>query len=210
MSKPAGRWTVIESAITYKDRWLTLRSDRCLTAEGDEISPYHVLEYPDWINVVGFTRDDHRLLLVREYRHGRAEVFLGLVSGVIEKSDGETWAATETAARREVLEETGFTAGLFIPVLETYPNSANHSNKVTSFLALDLEPSDFRSFDPSESVELVLEDFSGVLTQLRDGTIKMQAMHVAALWTAAARLVAGIGIPESVEPLRVQLQSVFP
>jgi ADP-ribose pyrophosphatase len=124
-------WRVLSSRISYEDRWLKVRSDDCVTADGRHISPYHVLEYPDCINVVALTPEG-QLLLVREYRHGCGEIMLGLVSGAHEAADGESADAAERAARRELREETGYSGGRFTPILTSYPNpSYPASNSLT-------------------------------------------------------------------------------
>ena len=203
-------WRVIASETAFRDRWLTVRSDTCVTSDGVEVSPYHVIEYPDWVNVVALTRNGARLILVREYRHGRGEVLSGLVSGTLEPSDGDDLAAAaETAARRELQEETGYVGGRFVRILDSYPNPANHSNRVSSFLAFDVEPSPARALDPTESIEILFDDLDATLLQLRDGDLRMQAMHVAALWSAAARIMADDSLPPSAQALRKKLRRVF-
>jgi ADP-ribose pyrophosphatase len=182
-SKPAP-WRVTQSRITYSDKWITLRSDDCMTADGIPIAPYHVLEYPNWINVVPITTEG-QLLLVREYRHGRQEVLTGLVSGAEEPGDlvGGDEPSLQ-AARRELLEETGYGAGAFHKLLTSYPNPANHNNLVTSWLVLDAHPVGSQQFDIGEDIEILLTSFSDVLRQVQSGELMMQAMHVAALFAA--------------------------
>ncbi len=199
-------WTVLSSKITYEDRWLRIRSDHCLTASGQHVTPYHVIEYPDWVNVVALTRHDLRLVLVREYRHGRGEVLPGLVSGTIETADaGESDASAEVAARRELQEETGYRNGRFIRLFTSYPNPANHNNAVTSFLALDVEAGGEQSLDQTEAVELFLDDLPTVLMKLRSDELRMQAMHVAAIWSAAARILVADEAVGAAAPLRERL-----
>ena len=51
-------WRLISSEILYRDRWLTHRGDRCQAAAGRIIEPFHVLEFPTWVNVVALTDVD--------------------------------------------------------------------------------------------------------------------------------------------------------
>jgi 8-oxo-dGTP pyrophosphatase MutT (NUDIX family) len=176
-------WSVTASRITYRDRWITLRSDDCLTDDGVTIAPFHVLEYPDWINVVPVLPDG-RVMLAREYRHGRGEVLLGLVSGGVETIDGDADGAAMEAARRELREETGYAAERFVKVLTAYPNAANQTNTVTSWVATGLTRIAEQTFDPGEKVEFAFAELPDVLRDIEAGGLVMQAMHVAALYAA--------------------------
>jgi 8-oxo-dGTP pyrophosphatase MutT (NUDIX family) len=195
-------WTVTASGMTFADRWLRVRTDHCLTAEGVEVSPYHVIESADWTCIVALTRD-LRLILVREYRHARGIVIDGLPGGVVDAADTDA----EAGARRELLEETGYGGGRFIPVLTTYPDPANQTNIATGFLALNVEPTGAQALDAAESIEVVQADFRDVLMRLASGELRMHAVHVAALWSAAARIV--VGDTPGTEPLRDKLGAVF-
>jgi ADP-ribose pyrophosphatase len=200
-------WTVSASRMTFADRWLRVRTDDCLTADGVAVSPFHVIESADWACVVPFT-PDLRLVLVREYRHARGIVITGLPGGIVEPADGDGILSTaEAGARRELLEETGYGGGRFVPILTTYPDPANQTNIATAFLALGVEPTEAPKLDSAEAVELVLTDLPTVLGQLSSGETRMHAVHVAALWSAAARIVLD-AIPET-ETLREQLRALF-
>ncbi len=39
----------------YRDRWLTLRSDSVRLPNGNTLTPYHVIEIGDWVNVVAIS-----------------------------------------------------------------------------------------------------------------------------------------------------------
>ncbi|ANL83260.1 NUDIX hydrolase [Rhizobium phaseoli] len=183
MSDELKPWSVTASRITYEDRWIRLRSDDCLTAAGTVVAPFHVLDYPDWINVIPLLPDG-RVLLTREYRHGRGEIVLGLVAGGVEPSDMRAEDAAMAAARRELREETGYEASTLIKLLTSYPNAANHSNMVTSWLALGLNRAGEPSFDPGEKVDILFADLGAILAELQSGAVIMQSMHVAALYSA--------------------------
>lgn len=180
-------WSVTASRITYEDRWIRVRSDDCVTADGTVIAPFHVLDYPDWINVIPLMPDG-RVLLTREYRHGRGEIVAGLVAGGVEPGDSKTGDAAMAAARRELREETGYEASTFVKLLTSYPNAANQSNVVTSWLALGLSKVGESAFDPGEKVDLLFADLVAILSDLQSGAVIMQSMHVAALYAAESWL----------------------
>ena len=202
-------WTITGTRVTFEDRWLKVRTDDCLTPDGVEVSPYHVIESRDWTAIVALTAD-FRLVMVREYRHARGIVIDGLPGGVVEVSDGaHAMEIAEAAARRELLEETGFGGGRFAPILTVYPDPANQTNTATAFLALDVELQKQQSLDPSEAIEVILADLPDVLGRLASGKIRMHAVHVAALWSAAVRIMRDVDNHPVPAKLRDRLLAAF-
>jgi hypothetical protein len=74
-------WEILSSKYVVKDRWLTLRADDCLNADGQVIAPYYVLEYPPWVNVMALS-PEHNVVLIKQYRHGIRQIILELPGGV--------------------------------------------------------------------------------------------------------------------------------
>ncbi len=139
-------WRIAHSETVLKDRWIDVRADQCVTPSGLNIGPYYVLSYPEWVHVVALTRADE-LVLVRQYRHGAGAVFLELPGGQADAADTEL----ELTARRELAEETGYTAARWQRVTTMHPNPATHANRLHFFLALDAEPAGPQALEPSEA-----------------------------------------------------------
>src|SRR5690606_11844728 len=95
-------WETLSSEYLVKAPWAVLRKDVCRMPNGHLVPEYYVLEYPDWVNMVALTTEN-RFILVRQYRHGVREDVLEIPGGVIDPGE-----IPEEAARREMLEETGF------------------------------------------------------------------------------------------------------
>lgn len=175
-------WQVTSSRTVLKDRWIDLRAESCVTASGTVIEPYYVLSYPDWVHVVALT-DVDELVLVRQYRHGVGSTVLELPGGAADASDADMAAA----ARRELLEETGFGAAEMQHVTTLFPNPATQSNRLHIMLATGLRREAAQSLDPGEdglAVELV--PLATALAGLQGGLIG-QAMHVAGLLLGLAK-----------------------
>ncbi len=173
-------WRIVSSRSTFQDRWISIRTDDVLNGHGVLIPDYHVLEYPDWVNVIPMLADG-RVLLAREYRHGVGQVVLGLISGGLTAHDAYEH---ERAARRELLEETGHTADQLQLVLTSFPNAASHNNRVFSFVAHGLSFRTAPICEVGEAVELVAATPNSLIKAIQSGYALMQAMHVAALYSA--------------------------
>ncbi|ANY83001.1 hypothetical protein BB934_32835 (plasmid) [Microvirga ossetica] len=96
-------WRVKASRHIHKDRWISVRADDCVTADGVDVAPFYVLEYPDVVLVLAITAND-QVVLVRQYRHGLGEVTTEFPGGIIDPSDPDPIAA----AARELADETGY------------------------------------------------------------------------------------------------------
>lgn len=119
------RWKVRSSQYVLRDRWIAVRADDCSTPEGADVSPYYVLEYPDFVHVVAMDEHDN-VVMVRQYRHGAGEVCLELPGGLVDPTD----AGPLVTAARELKEETGYTGSEFELLATLSTNPANFSNRL--------------------------------------------------------------------------------
>jgi 8-oxo-dGTP pyrophosphatase MutT (NUDIX family) len=176
-----GKWTIRSSLSVRQDRWIDLRADDCTTASGADISPYYVLNYPDWVHIVALTADDG-LVLVRQYRHAAGECVLELPAGAVDAADFDETAA----AQRELAEETGYVAAHWEKVGALYVNAATHTNRVHTFLARDATPAGPQLLEAGEQGMTVhVMPIAHVLAQLRNGLMG-QAMQVSGVLLALA------------------------
>ncbi|MBI2864124.1 MAG: NUDIX hydrolase [Chloroflexi bacterium] len=147
-------WEVLESEVVFANRWLRVRKDRCRLASGLIIDDYYVVERFDFVMVFAVTPDG-RVVLVRQYKHGIGEVVCELPAGYIEP--GEEPAQ---AAKRELLEETGFRARRILPVAVLYPSPALLTTRAHIFYCDDLEQVGAQSLDESENIEVEFVDLA--------------------------------------------------
>lgn len=174
-------WEKISSKYLVRAPWATLRVDTCRMPDGTVIPDYYVLEYPDWVNVIALT-EDNEVILVRQYRQAAGEEILELPGGVIEK--GET---LEEAARRELLEETGYEFDKLEFLSELYANPATANNKTHCFLATGGKKTSEQHLDRGEEiiVELVsLERLKELVLNNKFG----HALHTSGIFYALVRL----------------------
>ena len=128
--KPIEPWRLIKSTYSYRDRWLTLRSDSVRLPNGSTLSPYHVIEIGDWVNVVAISASGD-MLLVEQYRHAVGRTMLEIPAGHVDPREDP-----EAAAHRELLEETGYGGGTWHALGALHPAASRFTNQVHAFLAV--------------------------------------------------------------------------
>ncbi|MEI6200665.1 MAG: NUDIX hydrolase [Enhydrobacter sp.] len=132
--QPTGAWKLLSSTYSFRDRWLTLRSDTVALPGGETLTPYHVIESPDWVNAIAIT-DDGNIVLVEQYRHAVRQTMLELPAGHVDPGE-----APEVAVKRELLEETGHEAAYWHDLGALFPAASRFTNKVRSYLAVGVRP----------------------------------------------------------------------
>ncbi len=169
-------WEVLSSEYLHRSAWLTVRKERLKLPDGRELPEYYVLEYPDWINVIALTADD-RMVLVRQYRHALGRTSFELPAGVRESKD----AAVIDAAKRELLEETGYGGGEWSEFMVLSANPSTTNNLTYTFLARNVVRMKEPELDATEHLTCHLFSCKEVRRMLEEGEF-IQSLMAAPLW----------------------------
>jgi 8-oxo-dGTP pyrophosphatase MutT (NUDIX family) len=171
-----GPWSLVSRRYLFqKPPWLVLRQDHLRLPTGREIAEYWISEYPPWTNVVAVTPDD-QAVLIRQFRPGIAAVHYELPAGVIDATD----PSFEAAARRELLEETGYGGGTWSPLLSLSANPALQTNLTHTFLAEGVTMVRAAAPEETEDLRVHLVPLADLPRLIDDGDM-IQALHAGPL-----------------------------
>ena len=175
------KWKKLDSKYIIQRPWATLRVDKLEMPNGNIKDEYYVLEYPTWVNMVALT-EDNQVIFVRQYRHGAGQVMVELPAGVVEENE-----EPEIAARRELLEETGYAFNDITYICELFANPATSGNLTYTYLLTGGKKVQEQQLDPSEDIEVVLMDLEDAKNFLFENKIG-QALHTSALFYTFKKL----------------------
>lgn len=168
-------WNIIQSEYVYKSPWLTVRKDWVRTEKGLVIDDFYVLEYPTWVNVIAITTDGH-FVIERQYRHGIQKEVFELCAGACEKGESPI-----DAAKRELLEETGFGGGTWSMVGKYAPNPNSMNNWCYTFLAEGVHRIQTPTPEPTESIEVLEVTKADLLKMMQEGKL-VEGIMLSPLW----------------------------
>ena len=119
---------ILSSKVLFRGRVFTLKRDRVAEPSGIVVTR-DMIAHPGSVVVLPLLGDG-RIVLIRQYRHAVGQFLWELVAG--HKEPNESAVA---GARRELLEETGYTARRVRKLLEYYPSPGLLGERMDIFLA---------------------------------------------------------------------------
>lgn len=166
-------WTVISTRRDKSYRVFALRTDQAQSPRTGEIYDFFVLESNPWVNIIPLT-PDNQVVMVRQYRHGTRDITLEIPGGLIENED-----TPESAALRELREETGYEADTVESLGFVHPNPAIQNNICYTFLARNVRHAGLQEQDEKEDIGVELVPLSEIPRLIREGVITHALVIVA-------------------------------
>ena len=124
-----------------------------------------VLEAPDWVTVVAITADG-RIVMVEQFRFGVGILTTEPVAGTVDPGEGSL-----DAAKRELLEETGFGEGRWRYLGSVQANPAIHDNLCHHWLAEDVVAVQEPAPDAGEAIRVHLMTLEEIKAAVASGEL---------------------------------------
>lgn len=173
-------WKRLARRTVYESRpWLTVHVDTLELPDGKVVEEFHTLELAPYVLILAETAAGD-LVMMHQYRQGVGGACLSLPGGMID--DGET---PEQAARRELLEETGYAATDWRHV-QSFVSMANmHGCTGHLFHATGAVPVAAADSGDLEEAEVLTLDRASVRAAIGEGRLAVVNILMAAgLWLA--------------------------
>lgn len=132
----------------YESQWINLYQDKVLMPSGKIIEKYHFLDYPSASVVVLLTNTKKELCFLKSLRYTSQKIEWELPAGGVEKNE-----EILKAAKRELLEETGFETQA-LKHLYTFNPSNGMSNQVVYIVYAEVTDTPQKQFDTDEVKEV--------------------------------------------------------
>ena len=169
----------LSSEYKFRGRIMTARVDEVSLPNG-KTAPREVCEHVGGVGVLPIDKDGN-VIFVRQFRYPFGRMLLELPAGKLEPGEDPA-----DSGRRELREETGCSAGRFVPMGKLIPTCAYDTEVIHLFFASeltrgeqDLDENEFLSVERytlDEALQMVLDgEIVDAKTQI--GLLKYQALR---------------------------------
>ena len=143
------RARIVSSEVLFQGRVFGVRRDRVIEPSGLE-AVREIVTHAGSVVVLPVLPDG-RIVLIRQYRHAAGQYLWELVAGHKEPSE-----SFPQGAKRELEEETGYTARRIRKLLEVFPSPGMLSERMVIFLAEGLTKGTARPEDDEKITQRIL------------------------------------------------------
>jgi ADP-ribose pyrophosphatase len=151
MAKP-GSWRETSSRKIADCRIFDVSASDRVSPEGKQGS-FYLVNSLDWAGIIPVVDSPagRMLVMIRQYRHGTGKLCLEFPGGAVERGEDPSLAVA-----RELVEETGYSPEMVIPIGDLSPNPAFMTNSFHAFVAEGCRPARAQALDEHEEIEVLL------------------------------------------------------
>lgn len=185
-------WEEISTEHIIQDEWIDFRKSAYRFPDGSVWEPFYSYSRRDYVVIVA-SDGDGNYLCVRQFRQGIKKVTTEFPAGGIERKDGREYGEPGelpaedalSAAKRELLEETGYESDEWRHLLTVPSNATIADNYACLFEAKNCKRVSGQSLDETEFLNVTKYTEREIEALIANGGFQ-QAVHILA-WLLARR-----------------------
>ncbi len=184
-------WKEVNTEHIVRDEWIDFRKTAWRFPDGKVIAPFYTYTRKDYVVVVASDQEGN-YICVRQFRQGIRKVTTEFPAGAIERKDGNgsdgsqiTVADAITAAKRELLEETGYESAEWTHLLTIPSNATMADNYAYIFEARNCRKVSDQDLDEAEFINIEKLSAGEIDKMIETGDFP-QAVHIVA-WLKSRR-----------------------
>lgn len=185
-------WEEISTEHIVQDEWIDFRRSAYRFPDGSVFEPFYSYSRRDYVVIVASDTEGN-YLCVRQFRQGIQKVTTEFPAGGIERKDGKEYGGSQevsaedalAAARRELLEETGYVSDEWSHLLTVPSNATIADNYAHLFAARNCRQVAGQALDETEFLNVVTLPAQEMEVLIAKGGFQ-QAVHIAA-WLLSLR-----------------------
>ena len=151
-----------------------------ITLENGTTTDVEFIEHPGAAAIIPFL-DDNRIVLLKQYRHALKKYIWEIPAGTLDPQE-----EIISCAKRELIEETGYSASGWQKIGEITPVPGYSDERIHIYLATELQPAE-QHLDADEVIQVQEVEFTKALEMIGNGKIQ-DAKSIAGLFMASAWL----------------------
>ena len=148
-----------------------------ITLENGTTTDVEFIEHPGAAAIIPFL-DDNRIVLLKQYRHALKKHIWEIPAGTLDPRE-----EIISCAKRELIEETGYSANGWQKLGEITPVPGYSDERIHMYLATKLQPVE-QDLDEDEVIQVQEVEFNDAMDMIGNGEIQ-DAKSIAGLYMAS-------------------------
>lgn len=171
LTKKLRPWKLLSSQERFSaPPWVKIHVDKVKLPSGRIVDDYYRIQLPEYVMIYAQRDEDNKILLERQYKHA-----LGFVSLILPTGCLEEWETPIEAGKRELLEETGYSAREWRFVGSFLVDGNKGCGRAHFFIARGLEKVADQVKDDMEESEIVFIEPDVLIKAVLRGEIPLLA-----------------------------------
>lgn len=159
-------WKTLKSKVLIDTFHVAVRENAVELPDGAVIDDFYTVTIPDAAMIAAIT-EDGKIILKTEFRYACGEEVIECPAGMFDKAESDPLIV----AKRELLEETGYTSNEWTYFGPTLESTAKLTNRLHLFLALNCVKTGDQKLDRNEHLTVQLVKLKDAVDMVMNGKI---------------------------------------